>query len=106
MLMACVLRDELFFDLRWRDNFHETSRAGQSGLTWGGPVRFRRAVSRCAVFSFLGVGNTDLIVAGGASAVMSGKADRAQFLKPSMKPSMRVSKLLNRVPVRKGAGNF
>ncbi len=35
-----------------------------------------------AVFGFLGVGNTDFIVAGGASAVMSGKADRATFLKP------------------------
>jgi FMN-dependent NADH-azoreductase len=35
-----------------------------------------------AVFSFLGVGNTNFIVAGGASAVMSGKADRATFLKP------------------------
>jgi FMN-dependent NADH-azoreductase len=35
-----------------------------------------------AVFSFLGVGNTNFIVAGGASAVMSGKADRTTFLKP------------------------
>jgi FMN-dependent NADH-azoreductase len=35
-----------------------------------------------AVFSFLGLSNTDFIVAGGASAVMSGKADRATFLKP------------------------
>jgi FMN-dependent NADH-azoreductase len=35
-----------------------------------------------AVFSFLGISNTDFIVARGASAVMSGKADRATFLKP------------------------
>jgi FMN-dependent NADH-azoreductase len=35
-----------------------------------------------AVFSFLGIGDTNFIVAGGASAVMSGKADRATFLKP------------------------
>jgi FMN-dependent NADH-azoreductase len=35
-----------------------------------------------AVFSFLGLSNTNFIVAGGASAVMSGKADRATFLKP------------------------
>ncbi len=35
-----------------------------------------------AVFGFLGVDKTDFIVAGGAAAVMSGKVDRATFLKP------------------------
>jgi len=35
-----------------------------------------------AVFGFLGVSSTDFIVAGGAAAVMSGKVDRATFLKP------------------------
>ena len=34
-----------------------------------------------AVFGFLGVGQTDFVVAGGAASVMSGKVDRATFLK-------------------------
>jgi FMN-dependent NADH-azoreductase len=34
------------------------------------------------IFGFIGVTNTDFIVAGGAAAVMSGKLDRATFLKP------------------------
>ncbi len=34
------------------------------------------------VFGFLGVIQTDFIVAGGAAAVMSGKVDRAAFLAP------------------------
>ena len=35
-----------------------------------------------ALFGFLGVSDLDFVVAGGASAIMSGKADRATFLKP------------------------
>jgi FMN-dependent NADH-azoreductase len=35
-----------------------------------------------AVFGFLGVDESNFIVAGGAAAVMSGKTDRATFLKP------------------------
>jgi FMN-dependent NADH-azoreductase len=34
------------------------------------------------VFGFLGVSDLDFIVAGGASAVMSGKVDRATFIQP------------------------
>ncbi len=34
------------------------------------------------VFGFIGVTDTDFIVAGGAAAVMSGKIDRTTFLKP------------------------
>jgi len=34
------------------------------------------------IFGFIGVGNTDFIVAGGAAAVTTGKVDRATFLKP------------------------
>jgi FMN-dependent NADH-azoreductase len=35
-----------------------------------------------ALFGFLGINDLDFVVAGGVSAVMSGKADRATFLKP------------------------
>jgi FMN-dependent NADH-azoreductase len=35
-----------------------------------------------AIFGFVGVVDTDFIVAGGAAAVASGKVDRAMFLKP------------------------
>jgi FMN-dependent NADH-azoreductase len=34
------------------------------------------------IFGFIGVSDVDFIVAGGAAAVMSGKVDRATFLKP------------------------
>jgi FMN-dependent NADH-azoreductase len=35
-----------------------------------------------ALFGFLGITDLDFVVAGGVSAVMSGKADRASFLEP------------------------
>ena len=42
----------------------------------------RSTFSDRALFGFLGITDLDFVVAGGVSAVMSGKADRATFLKP------------------------